>query len=115
MADAPSRVLQVQELCDHIADHLDMPTCRDFALVSSQMVPSAQRCLFRAIRLNPAGGSSTPNQAYDEAKACRRLCAILQASPHLVPLIRSLDVALEYDVLQLLLDAKFPNLQAINL
>ncbi|KAJ7896627.1 hypothetical protein B0H14DRAFT_3425415 [Mycena olivaceomarginata] len=52
-------------------------------------------------------------ERYDEGKACRRLCAVLKSSPHLIPFIRRIRASLEPGVLQPLAKFDFPNLHDI--
>ncbi|KAJ7096931.1 hypothetical protein C8R44DRAFT_989178 [Mycena epipterygia] len=113
-----SAVLQVQELCDQIADSLvesssDLKAC---ALISPTLTSSAQRRLFCDIVLN-RGCLGIEDisllQNLDEPAACTRFCAVLVASPHLVPLVRRLRVSLEEEVVKQLSAVKFPNLQVI--
>ncbi|KAJ7131289.1 hypothetical protein C8R44DRAFT_871801 [Mycena epipterygia] len=111
-------VFRVQELCDQIADSLvesstDLKTC---ALVSPTLTSSAQRHLFHDIVLN-RGCLGIEDlsllQNLDEPAACTRFCAVLTASPHIVPLVRRLRASLEEEVVKQLSAVKFPNLQVI--
>ncbi|KAJ6486306.1 hypothetical protein DFH09DRAFT_1377840 [Mycena vulgaris] len=112
--------LRVQELCDYITDFLtesnwDLKSC---ALVSSTFTSSAQHHLFHDIILNRGClDIDDPSilERYDETGACRRFCAVLNRSPHLVPLVRRLRVSHEVDVLKPLCKLHFPNLHAVLL
>jgi hypothetical protein len=111
-------VLRVQELCDNITDFLpeskwDLRSC---ALVCPSFTSSAQRHLFHDIIFNRGcldiDDRSTLSE-YDEAGACRRFCAVLDTSPHLIPLVRRLRFSTELDVLRPLSRFQFPNLVAV--
>ncbi|KAJ7728166.1 hypothetical protein DFH07DRAFT_223612 [Mycena maculata] len=110
-------VLQVQELCDLIADSLSDSSwaLRSCSLISRPFTASAQRHLFHDIIFN-RGCLAIDDLAimnYDEASASRRFCAVMQASPHLVPLVRRLRVSLEQETLSELCKIDFPNLQDV--
>ncbi|KAJ7110261.1 hypothetical protein C8R43DRAFT_1139410 [Mycena crocata] len=109
--------LDVQELCDTISDFLgetwDLKSC---ALVSPPFTRAAQRHLFHDILLNRGCldiDDVSTLEWYDEAAACRRLFGILEASPHLIPYVRRLRVALERDTLQALSTVTFSNLREV--
>ncbi|KAJ6566763.1 hypothetical protein B0H19DRAFT_1257950 [Mycena capillaripes] len=110
-----TNALKVQELCDQIASFLqeskwDLRAC---ALVSPTFTSSAQRHLFHDIIFN-RGSPDIDDIAilgrYDEAGACRRLCVVLKASPHLIHFIRRMRVSLELGVLKPLAEFEFPHL-----
>lgn len=113
-------VLQVQELCDQIVDHLhDSPRdLRNCVLVSSIFVRSAQYHLFHDIILNPKC-SAIDNPHFDrnfrEEAVCARLCDILVGSPHLVPPVRRLRARLSEDVCTPLYRVQFGNLEELVL
>lgn len=110
--------LDVQELCDLIAGFLqeskwDLRAC---SLLSPSFTSAAQRYLFTDIIFNR--GTLDINdfsrlERYDEGKACRRLCAVLKSSPHLIPFIRRIRASLEPGVLKPLAKFDFPNLHDI--
>ncbi|KAJ7458559.1 hypothetical protein FB451DRAFT_1182747 [Mycena latifolia] len=115
-------VFRIQELCGHIAEYLcesstDLESC---ALVSRTLTSSAQRHLFRDIVLHwhgkglPSDGVYYPKYVNEEAR-CVRLCAILKASPHLLPLVRRLRASLEAAVVGPLSKMKFPHLNEVVL
>ncbi|KAJ6480013.1 hypothetical protein C8R47DRAFT_604502 [Mycena vitilis] len=108
-------VLQLQELCDHIAGFLqdskwDLRAC---SVISPTFTSSAQRNLFREIICN-RGTLDIDNISmmgrYDEPRAAMRLSAVLAASPHLIPYIRRMRLSLEGGVLKPLSQFDFPNL-----
>ncbi|KAF7348769.1 hypothetical protein MVEN_01396400 [Mycena venus] len=107
---------QVQELCDHITAFIQSSAeLRSCALVSHTFASSAQRLLFHDIILSP--GISGINDIYaqhyrDDAAICGRFISVLHASPHLIPLVRRLRVALDERVVQLS-QIKFSHLRDI--
>ncbi|KAJ7114857.1 hypothetical protein C8R44DRAFT_740217 [Mycena epipterygia] len=115
---AASTVLDIQELCDYIADFFhesstDLKTC---AFVSPRLTSAAQRHLFHDIILHPdcpAIDFASHLPPFDESTKFSRLCFALDESPHLVALIRRLRVSLQEDVVKQLRNVKFPNLQEI--
>ncbi|KAJ6564045.1 hypothetical protein B0H19DRAFT_1258555 [Mycena capillaripes] len=102
-----SVALQVAELRDHIATFIQSSTdLRSWALISHSFPSSAQRRLFHDVILNRAYcGIDTitavhlPPELVDEVAVGRRFISVLEASPHLVPLVRRLRVGLEEDFL----------------
>ncbi|KAJ6526204.1 hypothetical protein B0H10DRAFT_2450723 [Mycena sp. CBHHK59/15] len=117
---AASAVIQMQELCDYIADFLhesswDLRTC---ALVSPTLTSAAQRHLFHDVIFNRGCldiDDVSNLGGYDEAGACRRFCSVLKTSPHLIPLVRRLRTSFEHAVLSQLGEIEFPNVRAVVL
>ncbi|KAJ7458570.1 hypothetical protein FB451DRAFT_1563922 [Mycena latifolia] len=112
-------VFSIQELCDHIADCLELSTdLESCALVSRTLTSSAQRHLFRDIVLHgkglPFDTTYYPSHVNEKHRSTR-LYAILEASPHLLPLVRRLRARIEAAVLGPLSKIKFPNLQDLVL
>ncbi|KAJ7450180.1 hypothetical protein FB451DRAFT_1527895 [Mycena latifolia] len=111
-------VLRVQELCDQISSYLpeskwDLTSC---ALVSPTFTSSAQRHLFHDIIFNRGClDIDDPSllDRYDEVGPCKRFCAVMKNSPHLLPLVRRLRVTLEPAALSPLCELMFPNLEVV--
>ncbi|KAJ7676678.1 hypothetical protein DFH06DRAFT_1428360 [Mycena polygramma] len=107
--------LKIQELCDHIAYFLqeskrDLRAC---SVVSPAFTSAAQRHLFREIIVNRGTlyiDDVSMLGRYDEPQVTIRLCAVLKASPHLLPFIRRMRLSLEVAVLKPLSQLEFPNL-----
>ncbi|KAJ7184825.1 hypothetical protein C8R46DRAFT_1300299 [Mycena filopes] len=111
-------VLQLQELCDEIAQYLDSKwdlwAC---TLISRAFTSSAQRQLFHDIILNRGTldfDDLSVLDGYDESRASRQLCAVLETSPHLLPYIRRIRPSLEVGVLTPLAAIQFPNLHDLG-
>ncbi|KAJ6559737.1 hypothetical protein B0H19DRAFT_1145706 [Mycena capillaripes] len=109
---------QVQELCDYITAFIPSPAdLRSCALVSHTFASSAQRVLFHDVILDPGILDINDMRHLQlhrhETAACRRFIAVLHASPHLIPLVRRLRVALDENVVQQLSQISFPLLQDI--
>ncbi|KAJ7110582.1 hypothetical protein C8R44DRAFT_800256, partial [Mycena epipterygia] len=113
-------VLQLQEVCDHIMEHLyESPTAlKACSLVCFIWTSSSQRLLFRDIifhrRVVDIYTLSTTAEV-DEAAACRRFCTVLKASPRLLSFVRRLRTSLQEEMVTQLSTVKFPNLQEIVL
>ncbi|KAJ7159453.1 hypothetical protein C8R46DRAFT_1354188 [Mycena filopes] len=113
-------VLQIPELCEHITTHLgsstDLRTC---ALLTKTFTFAAQRRLFHDIILDPRCRtfyelypSSASASAEDDA--CRRLCLVLKATPHLLPFVRRLRVTCGAEAaVERLATVQFPNLDEV--
>ncbi|KAJ7116243.1 hypothetical protein C8R43DRAFT_1137921 [Mycena crocata] len=105
---------KIQELCDHVVDFLasttDLKSC---ALVSPAFTASAQRHLFREVSMSFANTDGFP--VYRQSTACHRFCALMQESPHLLPLVRRLRADFTEGMLTMLNTVKFPNLREILL
>ncbi|KAJ6492055.1 hypothetical protein C8R45DRAFT_191280 [Mycena sanguinolenta] len=111
-------VLDVQELCDLTVGFLtqyksDLKAC---SFVSPTFRSAAQRHLFSDIIVN-RGSLDIDDLSFlgwfDEVGACKRLCAVLESSPHLLVFIQRMRTSLEPGVLQLLTKFSFPNLHDI--
>ncbi|KAJ7029713.1 hypothetical protein C8F04DRAFT_744449 [Mycena alexandri] len=111
--------LKVQELCDIIAEYLDFKwDLRACTLVSPVFTSSGQRQLFHDIIFNRGTldfDDVSILEGYDEAKACNRLCAVLETSPHILPYIRRVRASLEPSVLKPLAKFQLPNLHDVVL
>ncbi|KAJ7738735.1 hypothetical protein B0H16DRAFT_1891216 [Mycena metata] len=111
--------LKVQELCDIIAEYIDSKwDLRACTLVSPALTSSAQRQLFHDIVFNRGTlhfDDISILERYDEAKACNRLCAVLETSPHILPYIRRVRASLEPSVLEPLAKFQLPNLHDVVL
>ncbi|KAJ7079383.1 hypothetical protein B0H15DRAFT_1025512 [Mycena belliarum] len=116
-AMASGEVFQIQELCDCITDFIDNTLdLRSCALVLPSLTVSAQRRLFHDVVLNEGCWGvygRTNSRSFDEYGACRRLCSVLKASPQLLRLIRRLRASLESDIVGLLCELDFPNLEGL--
>ncbi|KAJ7154842.1 hypothetical protein C8R43DRAFT_949808 [Mycena crocata] len=99
--------LRLQELCDTVSDLLDK--------ISKHR--AAQHHLFHDIHLAqsvlPRHRRFSTLDWYDEAAASRRLFSVLEASPHPIPCIRRLRIALERDTLKALSTITFSNLREV--
>ncbi|KAJ7184823.1 hypothetical protein C8R46DRAFT_1343820 [Mycena filopes] len=107
-------VLQVQELCDEIAQYFDSKwDLRACTLITRAFTSSAQRHLFHDIIFNRGTldfDDLSLLDGYDEARVSRQLCTVLDVSPHLLPYIRRIRASLEVGVLTPQLAFQFPNL-----
>ncbi|KAJ6521665.1 hypothetical protein DFH09DRAFT_1192527 [Mycena vulgaris] len=108
----PSPALQVQEICDYIADFLhespaDLKSC---ALVSQPFTSSAQRHLFREINLGVDLALGTTSAA---SKVAHRFGSILLESPHLVHFIRHLVVSFDLESLTHVASVQFTHLDSL--
>ncbi|KAJ7458610.1 hypothetical protein FB451DRAFT_1372286 [Mycena latifolia] len=99
-------VLGLPELCDQITHFLDDPDRQACALVCPTLTSSAQHRLLREIDLSELG--------VHEAAACIRFCSVLEASPHLLPFVRPLQVTFSHkNAITQLSRMRFPNLQGV--
>ncbi|KAJ6524847.1 hypothetical protein DFH09DRAFT_1189070, partial [Mycena vulgaris] len=118
-------VFDVQELCDHICDHISLLTSsyddlRSTALVCHTLSISAQSRIFRHIILEPfelvpRRGQTLHLALQSVISASIRLSAILSASPRLLRSTRRLSVIAQSKVLFPLSSIRFPALRKLRL
>ncbi|KAJ7488365.1 hypothetical protein FB451DRAFT_1553768 [Mycena latifolia] len=120
---AAEMVLSIQELCDHIADHIALqPSSCDVlksaALVCQPLCVSAQSHLFRHVLLPPSqppGGIMSDEESWRKADASASRClAILRASPRVSRHVHHLTILARPEILKSVLDARFPYLRKLS-
>lgn len=109
MPTIASSALQLQEICDHIADSLShgdasLENLRSTSLISRVFCASSQAQLFRVIRLG----------RYGRHPSVIRLHALLLSSPHLIPYIRCLSVPIQDYTFSALAHIRFSGLREIH-
>ncbi|KAJ7606380.1 hypothetical protein B0H17DRAFT_1221766 [Mycena rosella] len=101
-------VMQVQELCSHIAGFLVSDTSTDLrstSLISRSLCAASQLHLFPTVTIVTAGGN---------APSVARLQSVLESSPHLVLYIRRLEVPIHAGTLTTLASIRFSGLRAVG-
>ncbi|KAJ7758534.1 hypothetical protein DFH07DRAFT_958395 [Mycena maculata] len=98
--------LHIEDICSSIVDFLcdssaDLKSC---AILSRAFTLPAQRYIFREINLHAPVSDTL-------ISACSRLCAVLAASPHLIPLIREMRIRLEREILTRLAGITFSRVE----
>ncbi|KAJ7124094.1 hypothetical protein C8R43DRAFT_1240994 [Mycena crocata] len=95
-------LLQVQELCDHIADFLQHSPedLKAYALASRHLTASAQRHLFRSVSLMGR-------------RSCDTFCDRMASAPHLLPFVHRLRTAFADGLHERLNTLAFPNHQQL--
>ncbi|KAJ7488396.1 hypothetical protein FB451DRAFT_1529734 [Mycena latifolia] len=118
---AAETVFSIQELCDHIADHIALQpsscnTLKSAALVCRTL--SAQSHLFRHVLLalsQRRGESMYGEESGGKADVSASRClAILRASPRLSRHVRHLTILAQPDILLRVLDVRFPCLRKLS-
>ncbi|KAJ7488370.1 hypothetical protein FB451DRAFT_1227153 [Mycena latifolia] len=118
---AAETVLSIQELCDHIADHISLqPSSCDVlksaALVCQTLCISAQSHIFRHVILPPShrGIMSNEESGRKVDASASRCLAILGASPRLSRQVHHLTIPARPEILGRVLDAQFPCLRKLS-
>ncbi|KAJ7488359.1 hypothetical protein FB451DRAFT_735883 [Mycena latifolia] len=118
---AAETVLSVQELCDHIADHIALqPSSCDVlksaALVCQTLCISTQSHIFRHVILPPShrGIMSNEESGRKADASASRCIAILRASPRLSRYVHHLTILARPEILKSVLDARFPYLRKLS-